>query len=145
MSISGLLAGDLNNKSGAIVQHVTMNYDGFDKSGKRLQPPYPEYWKAFYVTRSGNGGSDDFSTGDFGEGSYGTATISGDATYRCGYDPDEHPEDGWKKGSGPWGFLPYQLSIPPGWSAGGVTHKLVAKWDCRANSRSPTDVSGSTT
>ncbi len=136
--LSGLIFHKKTKVGSIVVQHVTWTIDIRDANGNRVGPATPApIWEGWTVNKgqsvttvieAGGKYDDEWSYGGAGDGTKGTITISGDASF---YDGLSLPPSFTVDPSRPSGDLP-STTTDPGLSggSGNVGRNLTAKWDC---------------
>ena len=135
--------------SGWVVQKVTKQFEAKNCDGTPVAPQgfddtsnYP-FWEAWEFTPGQNvwvgaaaGGSvhggDTFSGPDYGPGTKGKKTVTGEVKAIVGFVPPAHMT---RRDAAPAWALPYTRTEPPQFASApaGATHQLVAEWDCCPN------------
>lgn len=135
--------------AGWIVQKVTKQFEAKDCDGNPVTPQpfddpagYP-FWEAWEFTAGQNvwvgpaaGGSphsgDTFSGSDYGPGTKGKKTVTGEVKAIVGFTP---PPGMTARNSAPAWALPYTRSEPAQFAStlGGASHTLTSEWDCCPN------------
>jgi hypothetical protein len=135
--------------SGWIIQKVTKKFEATDCNGRPVTPVsfddpagYP-FWEAWEFTAGQNvwvgpaaGGSvhsgDTFSGGDYGPGTKGKKSVTGEVKAIVGFTP---PTGMTVRNAAPAWALPYTRSEPAQFAStlSGASHTLTAEWDCCPN------------
>jgi hypothetical protein len=141
----GIPAG-AQNAAGWIVQKVNKTFEATDSTGRPVTPKsfddpagYP-FWEAWEFTPGRNvwvgpaaGGSphsgDTFSGPDYGDGTKGKKTVTGEVKAIVGFVP---PSGMTARNAAPAWALPYTRSEPAQFASTlqGASHTLTAEWNC---------------
>ncbi|MEV6871424.1 hypothetical protein [Amycolatopsis sp. NPDC051128] len=141
----GIPAGEAGS-SGWIVQKVTKTFEASDSNGNPVAPVafddpagYP-FWEAWEFTAGQNvwvgpavGGArhsgDTFSGSDYGPGTKGRKTVTGEVKGIVGFAP---PPGMTVRNAAPAWALPYTRSEPAAFAGtlGGAAHTLTSEWNC---------------